>query len=1435
MENKKAQSSLEFIIILVFILLVVGIVMFAFGQYSVDAKNQEIELMVEDFKKSIDTEIDILADVEEGYSRVVEMPENIMSRFNLTINASEGYMTLTDKEAFGYDTDKYYYYNIPKGYNLLLDPKPGGTYDLILVKGTNYTPKFVDLGSNITVNYPVLTDYQFYWNTSSWSSCSVSCGVGIETRTVECIDRDTNLTVPDPNCAFSKPLDTRSCSMPACVEPGCFVKSDIIDTGNTRTYGSDVKVDNDGNIIAVGTYYTGPDRDVLVVKYDEFLNRLWMRTYDSGFGNDMGMRVGIDNNDSIFTLARKGSGDTSLIKYSEGGDFEWESSYSFFGISNQPTGLHVYDNGESIISGFFDNGANYLMYVLKYDSLGNELWNRTYDYSFTSNPDQFQDIVVDNFGNIYVSGNVWNGVDDDSYLIKLDSSGNILWDTIVDWGFDYEIGLGVTVDGNFVYQTGYKKTGVDDDLFVVKYDVSTGAKIWNKSFENGSWEWGSSLNTDLSGDLLVVGGGGGPGGSDALLVNYRTLDGVMNWNHSIDLGSSSDNFYSSDYDNKGYKYIIGSLSHSPSNMDYYLGKYHNSCEYSWMATPWAACDISGQQTRNAYCINDSTGLTVGNGNCSGGKPVEVRNCDMPLCLVWEREISNGVDESSLSIELDKKHNVYSLGFSKYLGVSDLSLIKYDYLGNLLENKNYSKDNSNYRYTGLMFIDDRGDILVGGRYLNHTAFLSKLDSDYNILWNKSFSEFQMSWMTFIEEDYMGNYYLGIEGWENSTNFVQIIKLNKNGDIIWRYVVPKAHNNISNGNINMDFYRGNLFMAHYIFDHLTNLSYSKIIKFDMVDGSIVDEKEVHYPEWGGFTDIFVDPSSGDLYGSMYLADLNIINISTEIFKFDNNLNLIWKKEYKSKNLDRAGLTLRKKDNHIYVNLISLNESDYFGLYLLKYDTSGNYIGNITSNKFSSKSRFRDFEILDDYFYLFGHTDNSSFLTAKMTDKCNLPTYYSWVAEPWGVCSTGGVEERVVYCRNDLTGGVVSDTNCDISKKPKEIQPCNFLLKTFDANSSFNNDYYGNRFVDAIVNSRGNLTVLGQSGYGSSPTIGDNYCQLFEMDFDGNVFWNVTFFANNNQAGDSDDSCYQVEEVSNGYLVVGYNGDWRDHVPSDKSRATIIKFDKDGNYIDNLTFYDRYESIYYNLIVDNMSSMWVMHYYYNLSGENYYGLTNIDENLTVISNWSRKTHGNDIAWHYVERRDFDNNYLFASSHNGSSFYYNSTISLVNETGGLVWETHIEPTKPNEGVVVYQPYEYDDLTGDFLVVVLYYTTTNPTSFAGFSGTRYIYYYDSSGNYIKNVSNGNDWIEFERFNSSHLISPKDVGLAQVFDLNYSNFPKTSDISDIPDFNFNSWVELPDKSYMFFGEKTINTTDPRYDTKYAIIKANHDFKWNREQITGAWP
>lgn len=57
--------------------------------------------------------------------------------------------------------------------------------------------------------------YSFSWSIGSWSTCTVSCGGGTQSRTVECRRNDGKL-FSDSWCSQPKPIVSQTCNTQAC-------------------------------------------------------------------------------------------------------------------------------------------------------------------------------------------------------------------------------------------------------------------------------------------------------------------------------------------------------------------------------------------------------------------------------------------------------------------------------------------------------------------------------------------------------------------------------------------------------------------------------------------------------------------------------------------------------------------------------------------------------------------------------------------------------------------------------------------------------------------------------------------------------------------------------------------------------------------------------------------------------------------------------------------------------------------------------------------------------------------------------------------------------------------------------------------------------------------------------------------------------------------
>jgi hypothetical protein len=107
---------------------------------------------------------------------------------------------------------------------------------------------------------------------------------------------------------------------------------------------------------------------------------------------------------------------------------------------------------------------------------------------------------------------------------------------------------------------------------------------------------------------------------------------------------------------------------------------------------------------------------------------------------------------------------------------------------------------------------------------------------------------------------------------------------------------------------------------------------------------------------------------------------------------------------------------------------------------YFAVGNQIGSGTNPNF-----FDDANDLNDdttYYYRACAQDGSQTASGNVrnftTDEDGQITTYSWQTGPWGAC-INGIETRDVFCENDQTGTVVSDSNCDAGDEPNNTRSC------------------------------------------------------------------------------------------------------------------------------------------------------------------------------------------------------------------------------------------------------------------------------------------------------------------------------------------------------------------------------------------------------------
>ena len=350
-------------------------------------------------------------------------------------------------------------------------------------------------------------------------------------------------------------------------------------------------------------------------------------------------------------------------------------------------------------------------------------------------------VSADNLGNLYVSGYTYNSLGEpkaggytDAFLSKYDSQGNSLW--ILQIGSSgSDIARGVSVDsmGN-VYISG-RTTGSlggpnagSGDVFLSKYD-SAGNLLWTSQFGTTMNDLGFGVSADGMGNVYISGHTAGSlagphqGGFDVFVRKYSTAGAVL-WTRQ--LGTTDfEQCYAISADGLGNVYISGQASGSlggpnAGSVDVFLCKYDSEGNLLWTrqfgTTEYENNEaLSADGMGNVY-ISGTTFGSLGGPNAGSGD-VFVSKYDSEGNRLWTRQLGTTLGDGSYAVSADGTGNVYisggttgSLG-GPSAGREDAFVSKYDSEGNLLWTRQFGSSFEDEPHG--MSIDGRGNVYVSG--------------------------------------------------------------------------------------------------------------------------------------------------------------------------------------------------------------------------------------------------------------------------------------------------------------------------------------------------------------------------------------------------------------------------------------------------------------------------------------------------------------------------------------------------------------------------------------------------------------------------------------------------------------------------------------------------------------------------------------------------
>ncbi|MBS1736280.1 MAG: T9SS type A sorting domain-containing protein [Bacteroidetes bacterium] len=307
--------------------------------------------------------------------------------------------------------------------------------------------------------------------------------------------------------------------------------------GSNNDFANAVHQTSDGGYIVAGYTFSNdgdvsgnhnPDSDGWVVKLNASGNLIWQKAL-GGVGGDFITDIhqtsdggyiagGYSASNNGDASGNNGSFDFWIVKLDPSGNISWHKMVGS-GQNDRANAIQQTSDGGYIVAGSVASNINgqHDCQVVKLDASGNIMWQKTQG----GTGDEYYNAVqqttdggyilagITGSNNGDVSGN--HGIDD-FWIVKLNSSGNIIWQkTLGGSDYDWAYAIQQTSDGGYVALGMSNSTDGDvannhgsADFWVAKLDV-TGNLAWQKSIGGSDAEYGYSIRQTSDDGFIIAG------------------------------------------------------------------------------------------------------------------------------------------------------------------------------------------------------------------------------------------------------------------------------------------------------------------------------------------------------------------------------------------------------------------------------------------------------------------------------------------------------------------------------------------------------------------------------------------------------------------------------------------------------------------------------------------------------------------------------------------------------------------------------------------------------------------------------------------------------------------------------------------------------------------------------------------------------------------
>jgi hypothetical protein len=365
--------------------------------------------------------------------------------------------------------------------------------------------------------------------------------------------------------------------------------------GSNGDFGTSIQQTTDEGYVVAGytESFGAGDHDAWVMKLDASGNIAWQKTYG---GSDFDYAISVQQTtDSGYIVAGgtesfgAGSDDVWIIKLDAGGTIVWQKTYGGSG-SDIPNAIIQTDDG-FIVAGASNSFStdNFEAWIIKLDSNGNRIWERTYggtgdDFAFSIQQTTDSGYIV--AGATYSFG----ASNRDVWVLKLDENGNVIWQKRYGGiGTEGVYSAKQTSDGGYILAGDTESFGDGSrKAWIIRLDQN-GVVLWEKIYGGTVFDRIDSIEKTQDGGYIAAGRTlFGNGAFDAWLLKIDSNGGIS-WQKTYG-GSGSENAYMvQPTSDNGYIVAGDTYSFANGRPDYFLLKLDStgsigSCPFEGIST-----------------------------------------------------------------------------------------------------------------------------------------------------------------------------------------------------------------------------------------------------------------------------------------------------------------------------------------------------------------------------------------------------------------------------------------------------------------------------------------------------------------------------------------------------------------------------------------------------------------------------------------------------------------------------------------------------------------------------------------------------------------------------------------------------------------------------------------------------------------------------------